>query len=508
MCCPPPGGRIGVRARMQLPTSLRSRISPASRLGRRFACWAAAALLALAACGWNPLSRREPLPEIPQPDTEGFLPAIKEEIEKLYEEAKARPDDAEAVGELGMLLHAHRQNSTAELCYRRAAALAPKEFKWRYYLGQAQAAQGKSEEALASLRQALELRPGYVPCLLKIGDVLIDLGRVDEAGEYYRRAAERDPKAAAAWFGIGRVYAAKGELKEAANAYEKACELFPEYGAAHYSLALAYRRLGKLEQAKPHFELSEKYKHLIPPANDELMAEIRSRDRGAVEMIRLAVALEQEGKLGDALKLHEQALKIDPNLAQVHVNLMSLYGRLGNRKKAEEHYEAAMALNPNMADCHYNYGVLAYEEGRLKEAEAAFRKAIEINPFYAEAHNNLGFLLEKQGRPAEAEKHYRKAVENRPGFALARFHLGRLLVNKGNLKEGIEHLKAAVANSEEDNPVFIYALGAAYARAGVYGSAERYFRRARDVARTQKNDRLLSSIEADLKRLRQVSSNR
>ncbi len=493
---------------MEFPNTRANHPAPVARFPARAACGLLAALLTIAACGWNPLSRREPLPEIPQPDTEGFLPAIKKEIEKLYAEAKARPEDADAVGELGMLLHAHRQNSTAEVCYRRAVGLAPQEFKWRYYLGQVQTAQGKSQEALANLLAALKLRPDYVPCLLKIADVLIDLGRVDEAGEYYRRAAKEDPGAAAAWFGIGRVHAAKGELKEAAKAYEKACELFPEYGSAHYALALAYRRLGRLKEAKPHFELSEKYKHLIPPANDKLMADIRRRDRGAVEMIRLAIALEQEGKLREALKLHEQALKIDPTLAQVHVNLMSLYGRLGNRKKAEEHYRAAMALNPNMADCHYNFGVLAYEEGRLDEAEAAFRKAIEINPFYADAHNNLGVLLERQGRLAEAEKHYRQAVENRPGFALARFHLGRLLVARGNLTEGIRHLEAAVKNEKKDNPVYLYALGAAYARAGKYQAAGLYLRRARKAAQVAREDRLLRAISSDLKRLELISDNR
>ncbi len=460
-----------------------------------------ALVLALSACGSHPQGHGEPPPEIARPPTEGLLPAVRGAVEKAYSAVEARPASAAAAGELGMLLHAHQQYAAAEAAYRRAAALSPREFKWLYYLGQVRASQGKYDEALASLDAALQIRPDYRPCLLKAGDVLMQLGRPEDAASYYRRAVDADAGSAAAWFGLGRVHSAKGDVAGAARAFERACSLYPEYGAAHYGLAVAYRRLGRLEEARPHFRLSRRYQQKIPPANDELMAEIRRHYQGAVKLIELAIALEREGKLTQALRLHLRALEIDPGLAQAHVNLISLYGRLGEREKAEEHYRLAMKLNPDMADCHYNHGVLLFEEERFDEAEAAFRKAIEINPFYAGAHHNLGVLLESRGDVKEAEAHYRLAVENRPGFALAHFHLGRLLVIQGRYGEGIRQLTAAVENEKAPGALYCYTLGAAYARAGDQPQAERYLRLALQRARAGVDRNLLSSIERDLERL-------
>src|SRR5262245_48640739 len=75
------------------------------------------------------------LPPLPVISTASFVPSIREEVEAAVAQAKARPNDAAAVGHLGMVLHAHEQLESARQCYQRAALLEPKRFDWRYYLG-------------------------------------------------------------------------------------------------------------------------------------------------------------------------------------------------------------------------------------------------------------------------------------------------------------------------------------------------------------------------------------
>lgn len=46
----------------------------------------------------------------------------------------------------------------------------------------------------------------------------------------------------------------------------------------------------------------------------------------------------------------ELAIEIDPKLVQAHVNLISLYGRLGQVATAETHFRSSLSLDPKQAD--------------------------------------------------------------------------------------------------------------------------------------------------------------
>src|SRR5258708_2799217 len=85
------------------------------------------------------------LPDLPQVATGAFLPAVRQEMEKAYDAARARPQDPEANGHLGMVLHAHGQFEAAAVCYRRAMTFDPASFNWIYCLALAQDSLGKND---------------------------------------------------------------------------------------------------------------------------------------------------------------------------------------------------------------------------------------------------------------------------------------------------------------------------------------------------------------------------
>lgn len=439
---------------------------------------------------------------------ERFLPAIREEVQKALRTAQASPEDPQANGKLGMILHAHQQHAAAETCYRRARILQPGEFRWCYYLGVVQAAQGSYSEAAASFHDALAIDSGYLAAQLGSAESLLETGRLDEAIAGYQAAIEAHPKSAAAYYGLGRAESASGNQDAAVQHYRKSVELFPEYGPAHYALALAYRRLDQTDQSRSHFQLAEKHKMTIPPAGDPLIAEIRKWNAGALDLIRTGLDLEAEGRIEEAVQAHLKALEVDPSVAQAHVNLISLYGRLGDVEKAQEHYRATVRINANLADCHYNYGVLLIGQKRLQEAKQALERAIEINPFYAKAHNNLGYLLEAEGKISEAIEHYRQAVESEPDYRLARFHLGRLMVSQRDYKEAVRHLRQTLLPEDEQTPTFLYALAAAYAQLGDRSNALTCLREARQKARSFQQSELLDRITADLSTLERIEGAR
>ncbi len=459
--------------------------------------WGAAAII-LCSCSLSVRKSDTPLPDV---SLEAFQPAIRAEIEKALRQATANADDPQAVGELGMVLHAHQSLAAAEISYRRAHALAPDEFRWQYLLATVQAELGKDSEAAENLRGALRIDPSYGPAKVKLAELLLKSAAFDEAEKLYRQVLSTEARPAPAWYGLGRVYSARGEAEQAAQAFERAIEAYPDYGAAHYALALTYRRLRKTEDARKHFELGEKHKLEMPPTGDRILAEVRGKTKDPSEYLRAGVELDNEGKLAEALAMHLEAVKIDPERVQAHINLISIYGRMGQTDKAVEHYRKALALNKDLPDCHYNYGVLMFQQGNLAGAKAAFARAIEINPFYAKAHHNLGVLLEAEGELEPAAAHYRKALENEPGYRLAHFHLGRLLLARGRAAEAIPHFEQILKPVDQDTPGYLYALAAAYARTGQRNKALACLRQARDRAAEFGQRELLAAIKNDLGKL-------
>lgn len=437
------------------------------------------------------------LPDLPSIAVDSFGAEIREQIRKAIAEAQAKPRDAEANGRLGMTLQTYEQYEPAAVCYQRARLLAPAEFRWTYYLAVAQAAAGKHAEAGLTFKDAIRMRPDYLPAQLRLADAVFAAGQSAEAAKLYEQANGF----AQASYGLGRIKAAAGDHAAAAEHFKKAVELFPEYGAAHYALGLALRNLGQTAKAQEHLALSQKFKDVRPLLNDPLLNSIAELNSAASELLKRGVLFEAAGKLPEAIADHERAIEANSQLVQAHINLISLYARTGQFDKAEKHYQAANAINPNMTDSHYNFGVMLTMQDRFGEAATAFQRALQLDPYNAEAHHNYAAMIEREGRLGEAAKHFRRAIENKPGHRMAHFHLGRILVNQDKLAEAIEHFQKSLMPEDEKTPMFTYALGATYSRAGDNTKAILFLRQALKSATAQGQTQLAASIERDLRKL-------
>ena len=456
--------------------------------------------LILFACG---AAAQEPpaMPDVPLVALDDFSPAIRGQIQEAYAEVHAHPDDDAAIGRLGMTFQTYGLFQEAAVYYRRATRLAPSTFRWAYYLGMVESTSGHCDAAAETFRLALQVAPAYVPAQLQLANCLLALADWTGSGELYAAIVIQHPDRADAFYGLGRVRAARRDFTGAADAYGQACALFPDFGAAHYALALIYRTLGQGEKAKQQLQLFEKNKDTVPPSNDPLMSEVRALNLSATNQVQIGIELERQGRLEDSVSAHEKALQIDPQMVQAHINLLELYGRLGQFEKAEEHYRAATHIEPGSVESYYNYGVLLVSAQKYEQAESAFRKATEIDPFHAAAHNNIGYLLERQGKLVEAAAEYRTAIDNKPSDRQAHFNLGRVLVNQHAYREAIQEMKKTIEPEDENTPRYTYALGAAFARSGDRQNALRYIREARDGAVARGQSGLVDTIERDLRTL-------
>ena len=78
-------------------------------------------------------------------------------------------------------------------------------------------------------------------------------------------------------------------------------------------------------------------------------------------------ALQNNGKLDDAIKAYNDALFIKPNHAHSHNNMGGALEHKGKIEEAIVSYKKSISLNPTYADAHQNLGYLYLNNGKLKE---------------------------------------------------------------------------------------------------------------------------------------------
>ena len=101
-----------------------------------------------------------------------------------------------------------------------------------------------------------------------------------------------------------------------------------------------------------------------------------------VAHVNLGVALEQEGKLNEALAEYREALKIAPGRYQLHNNLGNLLDLLGQPDEALAEYQEAIRLNSQEPFIHDSLGSVLVELGRLDEAMTEYTNAAQLDPTY------------------------------------------------------------------------------------------------------------------------------
>jgi tetratricopeptide (TPR) repeat protein/2-polyprenyl-3-methyl-5-hydroxy-6-metoxy-1,4-benzoquinol methylase len=197
----------------------------------------------------------------------------------------------------------------------------------------------------------------------------------------------------------------------------------------------------------------------------------------ALKLIDEGNALEEQGRIPEAMALYDAAVQADPQCARAHLNRGNILAS-AHFEEARGAYQVAITCDPNYAAAHFNLGNLNYRTGefelalrnyqvaiairpdfadafvamanaqdslgRTAEAIGSYECALRINPGNAEIHFNLGVLAATQGRHEEAKNSLRRAIDIRPDHASSHYWLGRALHILGRTDEALESLQQAV----------------------------------------------------------------
>ncbi len=145
----------------------------------------------------------------------------------------------------------------------------------------------------------------------------------------------------------------------------------------------------------------------------------------------LATVLAALGNADQAIKLYEQALRLQPTSGRTHYFLAEQWHNRGKNDKARKHYAEAMRWEPDCVPAYNNLAKILAAEGKHAEATEVCRRGLAFSPDSVILHCTLGTLLARQGQRSEAIEEFRTALRFDPNSAPARDSL-RILLNGPN----------------------------------------------------------------------------
>ena len=137
---------------------------------------------------------------------------------------------------------------------------------------------------------------------------------------------------------------------------------------------------------------------------------------------------DQPGRLPEAVAHLERAVRLRPDLAQMHSALgVALAGTPGRLEDAIAEFRTAARLRPDSPVPHINMANALVQGGRLKEAAAEYEAALLIQPdaagvrdrlarVTAEMHYQAGIALARGNHPREAAAEFETALRVEPDF--------------------------------------------------------------------------------------------
>jgi tetratricopeptide (TPR) repeat protein len=190
----------------------------------------------------------------------------------------------------------------------------------------------------------------------------------------------------------------------------------------------------------------------------------------AITENNLGTALQEDGRLDDAIDRYKRALAFDPQYAPALNNVGTALRAAGRVDEAIAAYEAALARTGEGAGTSYNLGNALMAKGDAAAAAAAFRQALAANPRFLEAANNLGRALAASGDAAGAIEAFRGALAIDDRSVLAHGNLGNLLATQGAYRAATTHFERAVTLSPDDAAIR-YDFGSMLIEAGAFDAA-------------------------------------
>ncbi len=220
------------------------------------------------------------------------------------------------------------------------------------------------------------------------------------------------------WYLLAGLQGAKGQFAEAEASCRRALELDAAYTEARFRLANALDAQGRKDEALAHYE-----------------AMLEASPEFAHGWNNAGVCLQSMRRYDEAADCFRRAVKLEPAVADFHVNLALASIQSGEMEIAYKAIEAAFTREmppPQQVYAATLLGMNLLYFGYAAEAEQMYRRALAPDPAVAESHVNLGLALQAQHRLDEARACFEQALQLDTRHAAARLARARVLLQQAD----------------------------------------------------------------------------
>ncbi len=266
---------------------------------------------------------------------------------------------------LGFVYTATGKNAEAVAELKQALELAPNSDEGYRRLGRVYMNMGQKAEAVKALQQAVDANPFYWYNHNLLGAAFFQFGDNERAMKSFQRVTELAPKNPQGWTNIANVANRLGKLNESIEAYKKALEVKPT-AEIYSNLGTSYFFLSDYDQARINFEKAVEMKPQVP----ELTGNLADCYRWLGQQEKANATYDK------AISLALQSLGTNPRDAVALSNLGLFYAKKRDSARGLDFIRRARELNPNDVDLFYKEAVINTLANRLPEALKSLKEAL------------------------------------------------------------------------------------------------------------------------------------
>lgn len=412
-----------------------------------------------------------------------------------------KADPANGFLHLSALMGKSRDTLAALALVERLAADYPALPEARFAVAQASASAGRLDAALAAVRQADKLRPGWEPGALLHAQILGQSSQADalrfmqdflashpgardvrlayarslvNANQFAGARAEfvrltgDFPRNAEVSFAAGLLSLQMGDLEAAREFLSQTLEYSPrDPDTVHYYLGQTAEQMKQPEAAAGHYARVESGNYLVPArarqaallaaagrldeARALLAATRGENDNQNVRLIQAQSELLRDGKdHAAAFDVLTEGIKRFPDSAELLYDRAMVAERLDRLDSLEADLRRVIVLRPDDAQAYNALGyTLADRTDRIDEAIALLDKALALAPDDPFILDSVGWAQYRSGNLARAQEYLERAYKARPDPEIAA-HLGEVLWMRGRRQEAGELWQTSLQTSPQN----------------------------------------------------------
>lgn len=268
-------------------------------------------------------------------------------------------------------------------------------------MGDALRLAGDQDKAQVAYERASKQQVNYMEPLQKLADLAREKNDADMQYEYLKRLDDLSPLNSQRKMEMAELQMARGNTDAAKELFDGA--MTRTYKDAMQQVAAVAEKIAmSLQESDP--VQAEKYlrKCLDLKGDDLSIDDLRTFNQ-------LGISLRRQGKVFEAIKEYQRALKIAPDSSEIYYNMAMAYFEHKDKEQAVRSMLKAFSLNPSLPNASAS---IAFNMGRVfaggitkDKAKGCLQIAISLDPDFPQAKELLGRLkAEEAGQAPEAEE--------------------------------------------------------------------------------------------------------